>query len=132
LLALAAMALPVVGQETPAGWRCSADTATAYRRDPARNRWLTLVLPVAGQRFVVGPGTTAGTDWELLWEAGDGRAIACAGNFDGAGELRCGGDQLFALNRTNLTFSSRVFGAGNGGLGDDLTAATVAGRCTAL
>lgn len=130
LLTGLALALPAAGQAPPTGWHCATDVATAYRFDPARERWKTLILPVTGQSFVVRPG--AGGLWELVWERGDGTTLSCAGDFDAADELRCGGEQLFTLNRGTLTFTSRVFGRANGSLGDDLAAATITGRCTPL
>jgi hypothetical protein len=129
-LAGLALALPAGAREPAAGWYCTTDVATAYRFDPARDRWKTLILPVAGQSFVVRPG--AGGPWELVWQGGDGTVLDCAGDFDAADELRCGGEQLFTLNRGTLTFSSRAFGPANGNLGEDLTAATITGRCTPL
>jgi hypothetical protein len=130
LLTGLALALPAAGQAPPTGWRCASDVATAYRFDPARGRWKTLVLPVTGQSFLVRPG--AGRPWEIVWQGGDGTTLACAGDFDAAGELRCGDEQLFTVSRTTLTFSSRVFGRANGNLGDDLAAATITGQCTPL
>lgn len=123
------LALPAAGQAPPTGWQCATDVATAYRFDPARERWKTLVLPVTGQSFLVRPG--GGQRWALVWQ-GDGTTLPCDGDFDTAGELRCGGERLFTVNRGTLTFTSRVFGQANGNLGDDLTAATITGRCTPL
>lgn len=129
LLAGLVLTLPAAGQAPSTGWRCATDVATAYRFDPARERWKTLVLPVTGQSFLVRPGGSQ--QWELVWQ-GDGTTLPCDGDFDAAGELRCGGERLFTVNRGTLIFTSRVFGQANGNLGDDLTAATITGRCTPL
>jgi hypothetical protein len=130
LLAGVVLALPAAGQAPVSGWQCATDVATAYRFDPARDRWKTLVLPVTGQSFLVRPGADA--PWELVWRGGDGSVLSCAGDFNAAGELRCGGERLFTVNRSALTFTSRVFGQANGNLGDELAAATITGRCTPL
>jgi urease beta subunit len=112
----------------PPGWQCATAVATAYRFNPARQRWQTLVLSVAGQSFRLRPGTA--TPWELVWTGGDGSVFACTGAADGAGGLRCGGEQLFTFDAATRAFSSRVFGPDNGNLGAELQAATITGECT--
>lgn len=128
-LAGLALALPV--------WRAGAGHRLVLhdrRRDGltvrsgARSLEVTEILPVAGQSFVVRPDV--GGPWELVWQGGDGTVMDCAGDFDAADELRCGGEQLFTLNRGTLTLSSRAFGPADGNLGEDPTAATITGRCT--
>lgn len=109
------------------GWRCTTGAATAYRQDPATGRWKTLVIPVADQRFVVRRAAAPGR-WELAWEGGEPATLACPGDFDAAGRLRCGTGDQFEMNRSTLMFESHLFSAGNAGL----TALTAVGACTAL
>jgi hypothetical protein len=132
LLALAVLlaALPTLAGEPPlaGGWQCAAAFATAYRFDPARERWQTLILPVDRQSFRIRPGGAPA--WELVWTGGDGAVSACAGDPAAAGGLRCAGEQLFTFAAATRAFSSRVFGEDNGGLGAELQAVTITGECT--
>ena len=57
--------------------------------------------------------------------------LACAGDFDPSGFLRCGTDVQFGMNWNTLNFESHLFGADSATL-QELTAATVVGTCTAL
>lgn len=112
------------------GWRCEADMATAYRRDPVTGGWDTLIIPVGDQRFLVRPGSRPGR-WELVWEGNAGPALPCTDDVDMAGLLRCGPDAPFEMDRKRLTFTSHLFGAGTADL-DALMATTVTGTCVAL
>jgi hypothetical protein len=112
------------------GWRCTAGVATAYRQDPGTGRWKTLVIPLPDQRFLLRPAAGPGR-WELAREGSDAPPLACAGDFDPAGFLRCGTGDQFGMNRNTLNFESHLFTPGSAAL-DDLTAATVVGACTAL
>lgn len=105
-----------------------AGAATAYRQDPGTGRWKTLVLPVPDQRFLVRPAARPGR-WELAREGSDAPPLACIGDFDPTGLLRCGTGDQFAMNRNTLAFESHLFGAESAAL-KDLTAATVTGTCT--
>lgn len=112
------------------GWRCAAGVATAYRQDPGTGRWKTLVIPLQDQRFLVRPATGPGR-WELAREGSDAPPLACIGDVDPAGLLRCGTGDEFTMNRTALTFESHLFGPDSASL-KSMTAATVVGACTPL
>jgi hypothetical protein len=124
LLLLAATA-PALAAD---GWQCVASSATGYRYDPDRDRWKTLVIPVADQRFrlVAKPSGR----WELVRDGSEPLTLACDGGFDATGWLRCGTGDQFTMNRNLLIFESHLFSADNSGL-KSLTALTAAGRCTA-
>lgn len=111
-----------------AGWACAADVATAYRFDPARDRWETLVLPVAGQRFRVTPAAPPDPGWQL-WHEGARTPLARCGDFAAGGWLRCGSG--FEMQRESLIFTTGQFDL-PASAGDELTAATVTGRCSPL
>jgi hypothetical protein len=130
---VAALLLALLGTGTADagdGWRCAAGVATAYRQDPGTGRWKTLVIPLPDQRFLVRPADGPGR-WELAREGSDAPPLACAGDFDPAGFLRCGTGDQFGMNRNTLNFESHLFGADSATL-QELTDATVVGTCTAL
>lgn len=129
-LGLAVVAVPAqaAGPPPASGWSCATAVATAYRFNPARQRWQTLILPVDRQSFLIRPGSASA--WELVWTGGDGSVSACEGDPGAAGGLRCGAEQLFTFAAATRAFSSRVFGADNGSLGAELVAATITGECT--
>lgn len=110
------------------GWRCAGTVATAYRREPGRERWNTVVFPVGDQRFLLrrSVGPTGG--WELVWTGGNNQVLPCAADFNAAGVIRCGSADQFEMNRIALTFTSHLFG-GTLSDGQDLVAATATGTC---
>jgi hypothetical protein len=85
---------------------------------------------VTDQRFLVRPGAASGR-WELAREGNDAPPLACAGDFDPSGFLRCGTGDQFGMNRNTLNFESHLFDVDSAAL-QALTAATVTGTCTAL
>lgn len=106
-------------------WHCAAEVATAYRYDVERNRWATLVMPVANQRFIV---RQSAAGWIVVPEAARDQPASCPGGFDAAGLLRCGPNDEFRFDRKRLTFASQLFVAGELDA-RVLTGLTAAGHC---
>ena len=84
------------------------------------------MLPVAGQEFRVVPAAAPAPGWQVFRQ-GEARPLAACGDFDARGWLRCGSG--FELQRESLIFTSGQFDL-PASAGDDLTAATVTGRCS--